>query len=127
VGTKKFSAERELFRVNLQRFMDDLEMSQADLAAASGESVFNISRYLRGETAPNGVRQQKLAEALGRSADDFYQADPPPLDPLRVPTFMLRTPGKVDEDVSAIYDELREAVAAANRKAAEIRKRKSKR
>lgn len=54
------------FVARLQEVVDDLKISQADLAARSGLSAATVSRYLSGERHnPRAVELAAIAKALG--------------------------------------------------------------
>lgn len=58
---------------NLRSLLESREMSQADLARASGEVEMQISRYVRGIQMPGAGVLSRLADALDVRADDLIR------------------------------------------------------
>lgn len=63
-------AKQELGR-RLRALMNARNMSQSDLARASGIQRSNISSYVRGLTYPTPLFLKKLAEALGVAPEEL--------------------------------------------------------
>lgn len=59
------------FRVRLRKLMDRNGISQAELADRTGIHEVTISRYLTGRSIPSFYAIDKIAKALGCSADAF--------------------------------------------------------
>lgn len=115
----------EIIRINMSKFREEASMSQAIAADLSGVPLDAIRRYESGVTANVPATVLKLlAEAYGRSIDDFMSiAPPPPKAAEDQRQIFLRTrPGvQIDADIMA---ELGDAVTRAHTK---IRERKAKR
>ena len=61
---------------NVKRRMDELGMSQAQLARATGENEVRISSVVRAVHLPSGGFLARLAEALRTSIDDLLDTPP---------------------------------------------------
>lgn len=119
--TKAKDPAEETIRKNLIAFREEAKLSQGALADLAGVPITNLGRYERGENSPPSAVLKSIASVLGRSTDDFHEANPPPLKG-EPPAFFLRTrPGLVIDD--ALFRHLQEEVAKANR---EMRGKKSR-
>ncbi|MCD7708859.1 MAG: helix-turn-helix domain-containing protein [Clostridiales bacterium] len=61
------------FNAKLRQAMRELEISQAEMAAATGKSEASISQYLSGKQVPPEGAQREIAAALGLDEDYFTQ------------------------------------------------------
>lgn len=59
------------FRINLREIMYSRDISQEDLAEKIGVSQKTISRYIRGDSKPDGYMIHKIARALNVSLDEL--------------------------------------------------------
>lgn len=119
---KPIDSIEEIMRRNLESFRKEAGYSQAEIAELAGIPSVNYGRYERGENAVPATVLKALADAYGRSVDDFYEADPP-APKHEPPTFTLRSRPGAEVD-KAVYERLRAEVDRANK---EIRGRKGKR
>lgn len=67
---------------NCRAFRRELgeDVTQEDVAVLAGLSVSTIGRFEQGEGQPAPQSLAKLAVALGRKMDDFFNPSPPPPD-----------------------------------------------
>ncbi len=112
----------EIIRRNLEKFRVEAGYSQAQISEMSGVPVANYARYERGENAVPAKALMAIADAYGRSTDDFRSPNPGP-PKAEPPTFTLRARPGVDVD-QEVYERLVAEVERANR---EVRGKKSKR
>lgn len=59
---------------NVSRLLENLGLSQGELARKTGESKMRISLVVRGVHQPTAGFLARLAEALGVTADDLLSA-----------------------------------------------------
>ncbi len=109
----------EVMRRNLEKFREESGLSQAQIAEMSGVPTANYARYERGDNAIPAHVLKPIADALGRSTDDFYLTSPPP-PRTEPPVFFLRTRPGIEID-QAVYERLLAELDRANR---EIRPKK---
>lgn len=79
-GPVRANALEERLRVNLNRFIAQSGYSAQQVADLSGITQASLSRYTRGENALQADALLPLAQVFGRSVEDFYDRDPPPVD-----------------------------------------------
>lgn len=63
------------FNEKLKKAMQDLNLTQAQLAGLTGIGKSSISQYLSGKNIPTEERQAYIAEVLGLPSDYFNQED----------------------------------------------------
>ena len=66
---------RKEFGLRLRKIMEIKGMTQDDLANKTGINRVILSNYIRGKNTPSFYRIDKIAKALGCSADDFRYID----------------------------------------------------
>lgn len=108
------TAHRELIRRNLERFREELGLSQIELARLSGVSLNSLRRYERGETMPQLDALVLLAPALGRDVTDFHLEEPPPPKEHLRPAFVLSVRGDAEVPPD-MYERLAATVEDFNR------------
>src|SRR5687767_4098193 len=115
-GREILAEEDEVIRKNCKQFREEAGWSLQDLANASGLSHSTVWRYEDGRSKPDRDAMRKLATAYGRSTEDFYNPNPPPPDPAKLPpvrrAFMITRP--IDADLRRQLDE---AIEKVNREA----------
>lgn len=99
------SALEERMRVNLLAFIAASGYSAQQVADLAGVTQASLSRYTRGENAIQADVLPALAQVLGRSVEDFYDREPPPLRENlleRFPVFLKSRPGfePTEEDLA---------------------------
>lgn len=62
-----------MFKDSLKQLMNSKKLSRAQIIAMTGVSKASLSGYLSGANEPSRTRKQEIAEALGVSADYFFQ------------------------------------------------------
>lgn len=64
-----------MFNEILRQAMQEKEITQTALSAATGISKSGISQYLSGKNEPSDKRKEKIAVALGLSPDYFKKVE----------------------------------------------------
>lgn len=72
---------KSLISANVKRLLDERDMSQAELARATGESTARISQMIHGQKLPSAAFLARIAEALEVAADELLS--PPEKKPPR--------------------------------------------
>lgn len=82
-----------MFSELLNKAMNELDLTQADVCRLTGISKSSMSQYISGLHAPSPQKQMEIADALGLAPDYFNQ---------RLPIAKLdRKKRKLDVDVAA--------------------------
>jgi transcriptional regulator with XRE-family HTH domain len=84
----------EILAFNIQRRMNDLGLSQKDLATKSGLTVQAVNRYLKGKQYPRLSYLNALAKALRCSKEDLLGLT----SSLKIPQDILEGLARADED-----------------------------
>lgn len=66
----------KVFATKLKETMEDLKLTQKQLAAMTGCSKAAVSQYLSGTNIPPITKRMDMAEALGLPKDFFEREDP---------------------------------------------------
>lgn len=86
----------------IQRAREGLSWKQEELGARIGESVFTISRWENASRKPKAEDIDKLARALGKSVEYFFEAGPADKEDSRSPHMALlnrwSSEGKLSEE-----------------------------
>lgn len=107
------------------RFRKELGLGQPAAALDADIPVDSLRRYENGTRGVDALVLGRLAEAYGRSVNDFYMDDPPPGRPENRPAFFVRLREGVEMD-QALYEELVAFVEDIHRRHRETRVRKPK-
>jgi transcriptional regulator with XRE-family HTH domain len=111
----KLPRRQDIVRRNLKRLREEAGLSQAVASYVTGIPLANLQRWEQGRHAIDASDLKTLADAYGRSLDDFFVADPDPADAARQPVFrLLIMPGR-DADPELI-DEAHAVVDDLNRR-----------
>lgn len=76
----------ELFAKNAKRRLEELKISQGELARRLGVTRPMVSDYLRGQRSPGVTVLQAWAEALGCTVSDLLEGSPAPPVVTRAPS-----------------------------------------
>lgn len=121
--------EDETIRRNCVRFREELGVSQQELAARSGLDKASIYRYETGRSTPNLDALRRHAEATGHNLDDYYNPNPPRIDPTKIAAVRFKVVGPLDDDLRARVENFMRSVnqeQAERTRAAKERGRRGK-
>lgn len=113
-----------LIHKNLVKFIEESGYSLNVVADLSGITQASLGRYVRGENDPPASALKPIADALGRTVDDFYQDNPPPPKADKDDLFFRSRPDAVLSE--EIMKEVREFLAKKNAELRDLKKKQTK-
>jgi transcriptional regulator with XRE-family HTH domain len=85
---------------NLKKFREERKLSQAQLGDLTGFPANTLATWEQGHREPRSANLAVIADALGRSMDDFFMETPPPPRDVAAKAFALKVVGEdVDEQL----------------------------
>ena len=106
--TRKFIVKAEFGRRVLRKMLEK-DMSQSELARASGLGRDSISQYVRGRNKPSPQNLIKLAKALGVEAADLLPNQEGAAAAQEAPTFQIQ---QVGDDSGKVWLHVNQHVTA---------------